>query len=138
MANKDIIANSMIGEGGFFEGKFDVNGSLRIDGTFEGDLTVSEHLFISPVGRLKTKIVKAESISVAGILVGDIETTEEVQLLSTGRVFGNIHTPKLFLEHGVLVQGQINITGTGTKTLEELLDEGHATTEDAKNRVDFQ
>lgn len=120
MSSKEIIANSMVGEGAVFEGKMHVAGSFRIDGTFEGKLTVDEHLFISPVGRLKTDTVYTKSISVAGIFVGNIEASEEVQLLSTGRILGNVRTPRMLIEPGVVVQGSIDITGTGKASVSEI------------------
>lgn len=120
MSSKEIIANSMVGEGAVFEGKMHVAGSFRIDGTFEGKLTVDEHLFISPVGRLKTDTVYTKSISVAGIFVGNIEASEEVQLLSTGRILGNVRTPRMLIEPGVVVQGSIDITGTGKSSVSEI------------------
>ncbi|MGL4393890.1 MAG: bactofilin family protein [Brevinema sp.] len=110
--NKEFASNSLIGEGAIFEGKFHVAGSFRIDGQFEGELTVDDHLFISPVGRLKTETVYTKTIAVGGIFIGNIEASEEVQLLSTGRVLGNIKAPRLVMEPGVVVQGQIDITGS--------------------------
>lgn len=109
--SKEINTNSMIGEGAIFEGKFHVAGSFRIDGHFEGELTVKDHLFISPVGKLKTDTVYTKTIAVAGIFMGNIEASEEVLLLSTGRVLGNIKSPKMIIEPGVVVQGTIDITG---------------------------
>ena len=120
MSSKEIIANSMVGEGARFDGKMHVAGSFRIDGTFEGKLTVDEHLFISPVGRLKTDTVKTKSIAVAGIFVGNIDATEEVQLLSTGRVLGNVRAPRMLIEPGVVVQGSIDIIGEGKQNLNDI------------------
>ena len=39
MATKnDSQLNSVIGDGSIFEGKFYINGSLQIDGRFEGEI----------------------------------------------------------------------------------------------------
>ncbi|MGL4367600.1 MAG: bactofilin family protein [Brevinemataceae bacterium] len=119
--SKIAAPNSLIGEGTVFEGKFDVDGSLRIDGFFEGQLKVSDHLFISPVGKLKTDTVYTKTIAVSGILVGNIEASEEIHLLSTGRILGNIKAPKLFMEPGVVVQGAVDITGTENHNLNQIV-----------------
>lgn len=132
--NKDISPNSLIGEGAIFEGNFYVAGSFRIDGHFEGQLKVEEHLFISPVGKLKTDTVYAKTIAVAGIFMGNIEVTEEVQLLSTGRILGNIKAPKLIIEPGVVVQGTIDITGSRSSKMNDII----ATSfKDSKNSKDI-
>ncbi len=110
--SKEIIPNSLIGEGAEFKGKFKVAGSFRIDGQYEGELTVDDHLFISPVGKLKTDTVYTRTIAIAGVFMGNVDASEEVQLLSTGRVLGNIKAPRLVMEPGVVVQGSIDITGS--------------------------
>lgn len=120
MSSKEIIANSLVGEGAVFNGKMHVVGSFRVDGTFDGELTVDDHLFISPVGRLKTDTVYTKSVSVAGIFIGNIEASEEVQLLSTGRILGNVRTPRMVIEPGVVVQGTIDITGSGKHNVQEI------------------
>lgn len=115
--SKDIIPNSLIGEGAEFKGNFKVAGSFRIDGYFEGKLTVNDHLFISPIGKLKTDTVYTKTIAIAGIFMGNVDASEEVQLLSSGRVLGNIKAPKLIMEPGVVVQGSIDITGSKSQQL---------------------
>ncbi|MGL5956070.1 MAG: bactofilin family protein [Brevinema sp.] len=119
--SKEIIPNSLIGEGAEFKGKFKVAGSFRIDGYFEGELTVEDHLFISPVGRLKTNTVYTKTVAIAGIFMGNVDASEEVQLLATGRVLGNIKAPRLVMEPGVVVQGSIDITGSSSNQLDTIV-----------------
>ena len=120
--SKDITPNSLIGEGAEFKGKFKVAGSFRIDGYFDGELTVDDHLFISPIGKLKTDTVYAKTIAIAGIFMGNVDASEEVQLLSSGRVLGNIKAPKLVMEPGVVVQGSIDITGSKSQKINSIID----------------
>ena len=120
--SKEITPNSLIGEGAEFKGKFKVAGSFRIDGYFDGELTVEDHLFISPIGKLKTDTVYAKTIAIAGIFMGNVDASEEVQLLSSGRVLGNIKAPKLVMEPGVVVQGSIDITGSKSKKIDSIID----------------
>ncbi len=120
--SKDIIPNSLIGEGAEFKGNFKVAGSFRIDGYFEGKLTVNDHLFISPIGKLKTDTVYTKTIAIAGIFMGNVDASEEVQLLSSGRVLGNIKAPKLIMEPGVVVQGSIDITGSKSQQLNSIVE----------------
>lgn len=115
--SREIIPNSLIGEGAEFKGKFKVAGSFRIDGYYEGELTVEDHLFISPIGKLKTDTVYTKTIAIAGIFMGNVDASEEVQLLATGRILGNIKAPRLIMEPGVVVQGNIDITGGSMEIL---------------------
>ncbi len=126
--SKEIIPNSLIGEGANFKGKFKVAGAFRIDGHYEGELTVDDHLFISPIGKLKTDTVYTKTMSVAGIFTGNISASEEVQLLATGRVLGNIKVPRLIIEPGAVVQGSIDITGSKSQQINSIIKDSFTTT----------
>ena len=115
-------ANSVIGEGSVFEGKLYINGSLRIDGKFEGEIKTEEQIYIGETGKIKTDI-SAKRVIVAGTLVGNINAQEEVVLLETGRVLGDVTTPSLQLEKGVVINGKINITGGQKKEAKKIIEE---------------
>jgi cytoskeletal protein CcmA (bactofilin family) len=105
----DIEANSTIGEDTFFEGKFSIRGSLRIDGRFEGRALLIDQLQVGPKGRMKTNIV-ATSVVVEGLVIGNISATRRILLLSTARVLGDIKTPELIIQDGVILEGHCTIS----------------------------
>lgn len=105
----DIEANSTIGEESFFEGKFSIRGSLRIDGRFEGQALLVDQLQVGPKGRVKTNIV-ATSIVVEGLVLGNMSATRRILLLSTARVLGDLKTPELIIQDGVILEGHCTIS----------------------------
>ncbi len=105
----DIEANSTIGEESFFEGKFSIRGSLRIDGRFEGQALLVDQLQVGPKGQVKTNIV-ATSVVVEGLIIGNISATRRILLLSTARVLGDIKTPELIIQDGVILEGHCTIS----------------------------
>jgi cytoskeletal protein CcmA (bactofilin family) len=105
----DIEANSSIGEESFFEGKFAIRGSLRIDGRFEGQSLLVDQLQIGPKGRVKTNII-ATSVVVEGVIIGTIAASRRILLLSTARVLGDIKTPELIIQDGVILEGRCTIS----------------------------
>lgn len=113
--------NSMIGEGSVFQGKFFVHGSFQIDGKFEGEIRTEEHLYVGETGKVKTEVIRAKKITVAGVVLGDVEALEEVKLLATGRILGNVTAPQLTMEPGVVVKGSINITAGQKKEVDSLI-----------------
>lgn len=123
MARNDQI-NSLIGEGSAFEGKFYIAGSLQIDGKFEGEIKTEDHLIIGPTGKVKTNIT-ARRVTVAGTLIGNIDAQEDVYLLETGRVLGNIVTPKIHVNEGVVTRGTVTITGGQKKDIAKLIEESY-------------
>jgi len=122
MANREYTS-CMIGEGTSFSGTLRIDGSLQINGKFEGDIQTNDHLIIGTTGRVKTSCIKANEITIAGTLIGDIDAKEEVVLLETARVLGNINSPKINLNDGVVVQGSMNITGGQKKDITKVVEE---------------
>lgn len=123
MPPRDEVVNSMIGEGSVFQGKFFVNGSLQVDGRFEGEIRTQEHLIVGETGKIKTEVIRAKKITIAGTVIGDVKAIEEVRLISTGRVLGNIETPQMIMEPGVVVKGNILINGGQKKDVEKLIED---------------
>ena len=125
MATKnDSQLNSVLGDGSIFEGKFIINGSLEIDGRFEGDIRTKEHLIVGETGKVKTDI-SAKRVTVGGTVIGNIKADEEVSLLSTGRVLGNIKAPKVNIEDGVVIEGEISISGGQRKGIRNIIEESY-------------
>ncbi len=109
MGKTPEIANCTIGEGSVFNGKFYVNGSILIEGKFQGDIKTDNELIVGPTGKVKTDI-RAKRVTIAGTLIGNIKATEEVNLIQTGKVLGDISTPRLNVELGVVTEGKVTIT----------------------------
>jgi cytoskeletal protein CcmA (bactofilin family) len=135
MAAKNDTTNCIIGEGSIFEGRFYVNGSILIEGKFQGDIKTDDHLVVGPGGKVKTDIV-ARRVTVAGTLIGNIVASEEVSLLHTGKVLGNITTPKLSVEQGVITEGKVTITSGQNEDARRTIEESFGTeTEDAFSAI---
>lgn len=101
-------SNNVIGEKSFFSGSFNINGSLRIDGRFEGKTLKADQLYIGTDGRVKTTI-DAVSVIVEGLIIGNINATSRVLLMPTAKVYGDIRTPELIIQNGVLLEGRCTI-----------------------------
>lgn len=105
----DIEANSTIGEDSFLEGRFLVKGNMRIDGTFEGKALQVDQLQIGAKAKVKTNI-NATSVVVEGLVIGNIAATRRILLLSTARVLGDLKTPELIIQDGVILEGRCTIS----------------------------
>ncbi len=102
------VSNNFIGEDSYFSGSFNINGSLRIDGCFEGKSLKVEQLYIGPGGKVKTNI-EAVSVIVEGLIIGNINASNRVLLMPTAKVFGDLRTPELIIQNGVLLEGRCTI-----------------------------
>jgi len=117
--------NSVIGEGSIFEGKFYIDGSLQIDGRFEGEIKTKEQVIVGESGKVKTDI-DAKRVTVSGTVIGNINAEESVFLLSTGRVLGNIKAPRVHIEDGVVIQGEVSIDGGQKKAAKSIIEESYS------------
>jgi cytoskeletal protein CcmA (bactofilin family) len=107
----DAFINSIIGEGTKFKGEFDLNGLLRIDGDFTGVIRTKGKVLVGKNGRAECTL-HAGTVVVGGVLRGEIFSTEKVIILSTGLVLGNITTPRLIIEEGVVFNGSCKVTAS--------------------------
>lgn len=121
-AKNDVTNNCVIGEHSVFEGRFMVSGSILIEGKFEGEIKTDEHLTVGPTGKVKTDIV-ARKVTVAGTLIGNIVAAEEVDLLGNAKVLGNITTPRLSIQEGVVTHGTVTITSGKQEGVAEIIRE---------------
>ncbi len=87
------------------EGKIEGGGSVRIAGKFKGDVTVQGDLTIE-VGAKLTGSVRADKVTIAGELEGNVEQATRVDLLQTGVVVGELKTGSLSVEAGARMRGQ--------------------------------
>lgn len=105
---EEAFVNSIIGEGTRLSGEFDLNGLLRIDGEFHGKVRTKGKVLIGKNGIAECQIF-AGTVVIGGKVTGDIFATERVILLSTGELIGNIKTPRIVIEEGVLFEGTCEI-----------------------------
>jgi cytoskeletal protein CcmA (bactofilin family) len=115
------IANNVIGENSYFSGTFLINGSLRIDGRFEGKYLQAEQLYIGPTGKIRTNI-NAVSIIIEGLVVGNINASSRVLLMPTARILGDIKTPELIIQNGVILEGRCTISNDLKSSAKELIE----------------
>ncbi len=101
--------NSLVGEGARFNGDISLDGLFRVDGDFSGRIRNADKVLIGKNGRAECS-VRAGTVVIGGVVKGDIVATGKVVILSTGMVIGNITAPRLYVEEGVLLQGNCTIT----------------------------
>ncbi len=103
------ISNNVIGENSYFTGRFLINGSLRIDGRFEGKYLQADQIYIGQNGKISTNI-NAVSVIVEGLVIGNINATNRVLLMPTAKILGDIKTPELIIQNGVILEGRCTIS----------------------------
>jgi cytoskeletal protein CcmA (bactofilin family) len=100
---KDEI-NAFLGRDTEFEGKFSFTGAVRIDGKFSGEIFSSGTLIVGESAVIKSRIHVGDMI-ISGEVHGDIIAENKIEINVPGKLFGNIQTPKLVIEEGVIFEG---------------------------------
>jgi cytoskeletal protein CcmA (bactofilin family) len=115
--NKDRISSggeapervtSVLGEGISWQGKVTGRGGVRIEGAFDGEISVRGLVVIAASGRVTSEQIQAETIIVAGSVKGDI-TAKKVEIARTGRVWGSVVTASFATDEGAFLKGQITM-----------------------------
>lgn len=104
---------SVLGDGIAWKGAISGHGGVRIEGAFDGDISLRGMLVIGQTGRVTCEHVQAEIVIVAGALQGNI-TAEKVEIRNTGRVWGDVITTAFATEEGSFLRGQIQMEDTVT------------------------
>lgn len=99
---------SVLGAGTIWRGRLSGSGGVRIEGAFEGDVTLRGLLVVGESGRVTCDHLRAHVVVVAGAVKGDI-TAEKVEIRSTGRVWGNVVTAAFATEEGAFLRGRIRM-----------------------------
>ena len=128
VVSKGEITNSIISEKSFFEGRFMVKGALRVDGKFEGEALEVDQLFVGPTGRIKTNI-NAINVVIEGLVIGNIKASTRVMLLPTARILGDIRTPELIIQNGVILEGRCIISNDLNQSARILIENLYSSTE---------
>ncbi len=77
----------------------------RIDGRVSGTVLASGLVWFGETARVQARI-EAEEVVVAGEVEGPIAARKRVDLLATARVHGDLHTPRLTLADGSVLEGR--------------------------------
>ena len=96
------------------EGKIEGAGHVRIAGNFKGDVNVRGDLTIEPNARV-TGSVRAEKVTIAGELLGNIESAVHVELLASGALTGDLKAGSLSVAAGSRMRGQVEFGWDETK-----------------------
>lgn len=87
------------------EGKIEGAGHVRIAGRFKGDINVRGDLTIEHGAKVNGS-VRAERVTIAGELTGNIETAAHVELLQTGALTGDVKSKTFSVAKGSRMRGQ--------------------------------
>ena len=95
---------TVIGPNCHMHGTLQSDGGIRIDGVFQGDIDTAGNLIVGESAKVVAEI-SANNVSVSGAVKGNI-SGNRVEILETGRVWGDLTVNSLLLNEGAYLRGQ--------------------------------
>ncbi|MGC8787862.1 MAG: bactofilin family protein [Anaerolineae bacterium] len=120
---------NILGPSASFHGHLKAEGNVRIDGYFDGSVETTGNVIIGEKAKV-TADITASNVQVWGAVKGNITASGRLEILPTGRVWGEIKVTSLLIDEGGLFRGKSVMAGeeqepptaeapTETKTAEE-------------------
>jgi len=99
---------TIIGSNTVVSGNLEGDEDLTVEGRVEGSINLSKTLTVEVGGVVRANINVRNAI-VSGVLVGNVEAQEFVQVTEQGRVVGDIAAPRVILVDGASFRGSIDM-----------------------------
>ena len=99
------LIDTMIAENTSLNGHLKCDGNLRVEGLIEGVVDCVGNVIVGPKAVVRADI-SGRNVSVQGTVEGNIRG-ERVEILSTGRVIGDVDVIDLLLDEGGVVRGHV-------------------------------
>ena len=101
--------SAFVGKGVEFKGTISYNGTVRIDGSLDGEIHTDGVLLVGEEAVITAKVT-AGTIVCKGKITGDVVAKEKIKLRAPAIVNCGIKTPMLSIEEGVLFNGTLEMT----------------------------
>ena len=105
--SKEIQA--FIGPQTVVEGNLKVDGTVRIDGHFRGNIESQGCTMVVGEKAVIEADISVHTVTVNGEVNGNINATERIALSPTARVFGDLNAPEVHIDAGSVLDGRCTI-----------------------------
>jgi cytoskeletal protein CcmA (bactofilin family) len=99
---------AFLGKGTRISGKIVFEGTARIEGQVEGEIVANDTLLIGESALLNAQI-NGGTVIIHGKVTGDINAGKKLEIRAPGKLYGNVTTPSLVIEEGVVFEGHCSM-----------------------------
>jgi cytoskeletal protein CcmA (bactofilin family) len=105
---------TILGKGSEFSGKLSFEGTLRIEGVFSGEVHSDSVLVVGEGAKVSAEI-DIGTIIINGEVKGNIRALQGIEIRGAGKMLGNLETPALIIDKGVIFEGNCKMQNLGAK-----------------------
>ena len=109
-----------LGVDAIFKGTLSFEGTVRIDGKFEGNVKTNDTFIIGETGDVVADI-NAGIVICKGRMKGSIVASKKIEMHPSSKIVGNVKTPALNIELGAVLDGNCDMTGREDKKITKLI-----------------
>ncbi|MEA3408175.1 MAG: polymer-forming cytoskeletal protein [Chloroflexota bacterium] len=102
--------DNVLGPNTSFEGTMTSDGNIRIEGIYRGRIETAGNVIVGLSGKVLADIV-ASTIQIQGALRGNVTARKRLEILSDGRVWGDIEVGSLLIDEGGIFRGRCIMGG---------------------------
>jgi cytoskeletal protein CcmA (bactofilin family) len=99
---------SIIGPGMTIVGDCETDGTIRIEGSVEGSIKAGKAVVIGKQGVVTGDITTQDAV-ISGRVEGTLVAASRLELQATCRIEGEIHTRRMQLEEGAVLNGNVHM-----------------------------
>ena len=102
------LSSTVIATGVTLSGSLRGEGIVQVEGVVEGEIDLKGAVIVAPTGRVEGPVT-AETVHIAGCIVGDVVARDHMRLEKTGSLEGDVTTVSLVVEDGGHLNGRSNM-----------------------------
>ena len=104
----EFAINTIVGPDSFVRGDIEASGFARVDGNVKGNLHVKGRVVVGESARMRSSIT-GTSITIGGVVDGNILASERLVVLSSALIIGDIITRRIEAGEGCVIHGRIRV-----------------------------
>jgi cytoskeletal protein CcmA (bactofilin family) len=108
--------DNILGVNTSFRGVLKTDGNIRVDGLYQGRIETAGNVLVGPGAKVLADIV-AHTVQVWGIVRGQVIAHGRLEILSSGRVWGDVEVGSLHIDEGAVFAGRCLMSRDGKSTL---------------------
>ena len=113
--------DAFLGKGTRVTGKLVFEGTGRIEGQVDGEISAQDTLIVGAGALVKASIV-GTIVIIEGRVTGDVTAHQRLELRAASRVQGNISSPSLVVQEGAFFEGQCSMAAAETNATRDKTD----------------
>lgn len=102
------MSETVIGKNIVIDGEISGDEPVVVEGTVKGRIVLNSTVSVAPGGVVEAD-VESQNIEISGHVTGNLAATERVEITTSGRMVGDIKSPRILIADGAGFKGHIDM-----------------------------